>query len=56
MGCVAAKTKIRGDILEPNDVLPVLTIGLFDGIGALRVAVDSLGWTVIGHVICGNGC
>ena len=28
----------------------VLTIGLFDGIGALRAAVDALGWCVLGHV------
>eukprot|EP00438_Fugacium_kawagutii_P022658 Skav224882 [mRNA] locus=scaffold1112:251630:257035:+ [translate_table: standard] len=28
----------------------VLTIGLFDGIGALRVACDVLGWNVQGHV------
>ena len=28
----------------------VLTIGLFDGIGALRVAADSLGLGVIGHI------
>ena len=49
-GCVAAQTKVRGDILEPQDASPVLTIGLFDGIGAVRVAADALGWTVIGHV------
>ena len=32
------------------------TIGLFDGIGALRVAVDALGWNVQGHVSveCGD--
>ena len=28
----------------------VLTIGLFDGIGVLRVAADALGWNVLGHV------
>ena len=28
----------------------VLTVGLFDGIAALRVAVDSLNWHVVGHV------
>ena len=50
VGCVAAQTKIRGDVVEPTDVTPVLTIGLFDGIGALRVAADALGWTVLGHI------
>ena len=28
----------------------MLTIGLFDGIGALRVAADALGLGVIGHI------
>ena len=50
VGCVAAQSKVRGDILEPEEATPVLTIGLFDGIGALRVAADALGWTVLGHV------
>ena len=50
VGCVAAKARIRGDVLEEHDANPVLTIGLFDGIGALRVAADALGWTVVGHV------
>ena len=50
MGCVASSCHIRGDIVEPQDVTSVLSIGLFDGIGALRVALDSLGWNVQGHV------
>ena len=50
VGCIAAKTKTRGDVLEPEDGCSVLTVGLFDGIGALRVAADCLGWTVVGHV------
>ena len=49
-GNVAARCRVRGDILEPLDGISVVTIGLFDGIGALRVAVDSLGWHVLGHV------
>ena len=49
-GAVAAACPIRGDVLEPNDVPTVLTIGLFDGIGALRVAADALGWNVVGHI------
>ena len=49
-GCLAAGCKVRGDLLEPDDGGGVLTVGLFDGIGALRVAVDVLGWHVVGHV------
>ena len=50
MGVVASKCRIRGDVIDPVDIPGVLTIGLFDGVGALRVAVDSLGWNVLGHV------
>ena len=49
-GCVAAQCPVRGDIVEPADVTQVVTVGLFDGLGALRVAADTLGWNVIGHV------
>lgn len=49
-GAVAATCPVRGDLVEPTDVTQVLTIGLFDGIGALRMAADSLGWNVAGHV------
>ena len=49
-GCVAAQCPIRGDLVEPADILGVLTVGLFDGIGALRVAADVLGWNVVGHI------
>ena len=49
-GCCAAQCPVRGDIVEPLEVNGVLTVGLFDGISALRVAVDSLGWNIIGHI------
>eukprot|EP00438_Fugacium_kawagutii_P029680 Skav211484 [mRNA] locus=scaffold2188:226124:230616:- [translate_table: standard] len=49
-GQVAASTKIRGDLPEPAQVTQVLTIGLFDGIGALRVAADSLQLPIAGHI------
>ena len=49
-GVVASGTSVRGDVLEPEELEGVLTIGLFDGISALRVAVDSLGWNILGHV------
>ena len=50
LGVVASKCDIRGDVMEPEDIPGVLTVGLFDGIGALRVAADALGWNVLGHV------
>lgn len=49
-GAVASCCSVRGDLVEPNDLASVLTIGLFDGIGALRVAADAIGWNVAGHI------
>ena len=49
-GAVASNCSIRGDLVEPVEITSVLTIGLFDGIGALRVATDALGWNVVGHI------
>eukprot|EP00438_Fugacium_kawagutii_P032009 Skav201743 [mRNA] locus=scaffold2498:423455:425999:+ [translate_table: standard] len=49
-GSVAAQCDVRGDVVEPADVTAVLTIGLFDGIAGLRVAADTLGWNVVGHI------
>eukprot|EP00435_Cladocopium_sp_Y103_P017447 s824_g4.t1 len=49
-GVTASSCQVRGDVVEPCEVTGVLTIGLFDGIGALRVAADALGWNVHGHV------
>ena len=50
-GFAASVSQVRGDIPEPHDFCQVLSIGLFDGIGALRVAMDVLGAPVAGHVI-----
>eukprot|EP00438_Fugacium_kawagutii_P025122 Skav230795 [mRNA] locus=scaffold312:115550:119568:+ [translate_table: standard] len=50
LGQAAACCKVRGDIPESSSIVQVLTIGLFDGIGALRVAVDSLQVPSVGHV------
>ena len=50
LGGVASQCTVRGDLIEPADLPCVLTIGLFDGIGALRVAADALGWSVMGHI------
>ena len=41
---------MRGDLAEPSDLCGVLTVGLFDGIGALRVAADACQLPVIGHI------
>ena len=49
-GAIASSCKVRGDVVEPGEITSVLTIGLFDGIGALRSAADSLGWNVVGHI------
>ena len=50
MGVAASSCTVRGDLVEPEDLPTVLTIGLFDGIAALRVAADALGWCVAGHI------
>ena len=50
LGCMAANQTLRGDVVEPSEVTSVLTIGLFDGMGALRVAADAVGVPVAGHI------
>lgn len=49
-GLAAEGALVRGELPEPMDVVEVLTIGLFDGIGALRVAADLLHLPVAGHI------
>ena len=49
-GMAACNTHVRGDLPEPHDMFPVLSIGLFDGLGALRVACDNLGLSMAGHI------
>eukprot|EP00438_Fugacium_kawagutii_P021648 Skav231607 [mRNA] locus=scaffold1636:8556:16397:- [translate_table: standard] len=50
VGQVAALCPIRGDLPDEQASCGVLTIGLFDGIGAVRVAADAAGLPVIGHI------
>lgn len=50
LGQMAASCKVRGDVPALDDMTQVLTIGLFDGIGALRVAADAAGIPVAGHI------
>lgn len=49
-GYLVAQGGLRGELVENRSDHMVLTVGLFDGIGALRVALDALGAQVIGHV------
>ena len=49
-GMVAQQALARGDTPEGFDTVQVLTVGLFDGIGALRVACDALQVPVAGHI------
>ena len=50
MGVHASHCSIRGDLPEVSDHVQVLTVGLFDGIGALRVCADALLLPMAGHV------
>lgn len=59
MGAHAALCSIRGDMPDIEDHVQVLTIGLFDGIGALRVSADVLKLPMAGHVsaeVSVSGC
>eukprot|EP00435_Cladocopium_sp_Y103_P033945 s3415_g8.t1 len=49
-GHTVAGGRLRGELPELRQEHQVLTIGLFDGIAALRVASDLLGLHVLGHV------
>lgn len=49
-GRAALNAQVRGDVPESHDLVQVLSVGLFDGIGALRVACDILGLPMAGHV------
>ena len=51
-GQMAANAWARGDIPEKHEFTEVLTIGLFDELGALRVAADLIGLPMAGHVSC----
>lgn len=50
MGVHAAGCQVRGDMPEVEDHVQVLSVGLFDGIGALRVGCDVLKLPMAGHV------
>eukprot|EP00435_Cladocopium_sp_Y103_P046183 s2515_g13.t1 len=50
LGTLVSRGLLRGQLPELRQDHQVLTIGLFDGIGALRVAADLIGLQIIGHV------
>jgi len=49
-GYAASVSGVRGDIPEAVELTQVLSVGLFDGIAALRVALDTLRAPVAGHI------
>ena len=49
-GVLASHGTVRGDRYEDPEAASVLSIGLFDGISALRVAMDTLQVPMAGHV------
>eukprot|EP00435_Cladocopium_sp_Y103_P046961 s855_g13.t1 len=49
-GVLAQDALLRGEVSEPLEQVEVLTIGLFDGIAALRVAAEILHLPVAGHI------
>lgn len=49
-GRLVVTGSLRGELPELRQEHQVLTIGLFDGIGALRVAADLIGLQLIGHI------
>ena len=49
-GVAACQAECRGDVMEPDEMDQVLVVSLFDGIGALQVALDALRVPVGGYV------
>ena len=50
VGSMALRGGLRGQRPRPAEQFQVVVIGLFDGIGALRVAMDLQGVSVLGYV------
>lgn len=50
VGATVAQGELRGAVPEPRNECQVLVIGLFDGIGALRVALEVLEIPVLGYI------
>ena len=45
-----ARSQVRGDIPEELEMTQILSVGLFDGIGALRVTLDAIKALVAWHI------
>lgn len=50
LGGMVAQGSLRGEVPEAGGDLAVFSIGLFDGIAALRVALEVINVKVLGHV------
>ena len=50
VGGMVANGALRGEVPEPAGDMAVFSLGLFDGIGALRVALETINVRVLGHV------
>ena len=50
LGSLVSQGSLRGELAERRGELAVVAIGLFDGLGALRVALDVLGIPVLGYL------
>ena len=50
IGGMVAGGALRGEIPEQAGDMAVFSVGLFDGIGALRVALETINVKVLGHV------
>lgn len=53
-GQAAAVSQVRGDVPDYEEACQVLSVGLFDGVGALRVACDFLQLPMAGHISIGS--
>lgn len=49
-GSLASQSLMRGDVAGLESHSQILSMGLFDGIGALRLALDALNISSLGHV------
>ena len=49
LGGMVSQGALRGEVPEPKEDFSVFSVGLFDGIGALRVALETINVTVLGH-------
>ena len=49
-GVQVTQGSLRGELVESRTEHGILTVGLFDGIGALRVSMEALGVQVLGHI------